>query len=78
MLIDYKGMRVPVLAKRDECERKGDKEGVAECNAELCRLNLAIKGIRPYKEPEPELTQQQKAAITRKANQLKHRPDPLT
>ena len=43
-----KARRTPFLEERDACAAKGDTAGVARCNAELRKLNLAIQGVKPY------------------------------
>lgn len=48
---ELKARREPILEVREANRTKGDKmsEKVeADCNAELVKLNLAIKGVQPY------------------------------
>lgn len=60
---ELQAMREPVLSRREanrDRDENMDGEVEAECNAELCRLNMAIQGVQPYEEPKKAVKRRKK------------------
>jgi hypothetical protein len=58
--------RLPLLEEREAARKRGDDVEVLRCNAELCRLNLAIQGVQPYEEAAKPVQDSKPTSKTRK------------